>query len=150
MSTDKPTGFTVIDGGPTSEDPPAPAPRKPVCHMDGTVSYEAADGTWCKRSSAVSGGDLERYSEALQLRVLKHLSTSRKPQDDAAGVSAKQPTPEPIAAVEDTSAAAPDDQVPAATQQVDAPEPAADALAEALFRGFPGNNGETIEVEVNP
>jgi len=27
---------------------------------------------------------------------------------------------------------------------------AADALAEALFRGFPGNNGETIEVEVNP
>ena len=29
-------------------------------------------------------------------------------------------------------------------------EPAADALAEALFRGFPGKNGETIEVEVNP
>ncbi|MBL4792718.1 DUF4136 domain-containing protein [Citromicrobium bathyomarinum] len=29
-------------------------------------------------------------------------------------------------------------------------QPAADALAEALFRGFPGNNGETIEVEVNP
>ena len=24
------------------------------------------------------------------------------------------------------------------------------ALAEALFRGFPGNSGETIEVEVNP
>ncbi|MEL7730357.1 DUF4136 domain-containing protein [Citromicrobium bathyomarinum] len=29
-------------------------------------------------------------------------------------------------------------------------EPAAAALADALFRGFPGNNGETIEVEVNP
>lgn len=28
--------------------------------------------------------------------------------------------------------------------------PAADALAEALFQGFPGNSGETIEVEVNP
>ena len=28
--------------------------------------------------------------------------------------------------------------------------PAADALADALFRGFPGNSGETIEVEVNP
>ena len=27
---------------------------------------------------------------------------------------------------------------------------AATALADALFRGFPGNNGETIEVEVNP
>lgn len=29
-------------------------------------------------------------------------------------------------------------------------EGAADALADAMFRGFPGNNGETIEVEVNP
>tara|TARA_B100000678_G_scaffold239023_2_gene209319 strand:- start:1605 stop:2216 length:612 start_codon:yes stop_codon:yes gene_type:complete len=29
-------------------------------------------------------------------------------------------------------------------------EPAAAALADALFGGFPGNNGETIEVEVNP
>lgn len=29
-------------------------------------------------------------------------------------------------------------------------EAAAQALADALFRGFPGNNGETIEVEVNP
>lgn len=29
-------------------------------------------------------------------------------------------------------------------------EPAAAALADALFRGFPGNNGETIEVEINP
>ena len=29
-------------------------------------------------------------------------------------------------------------------------EGAADALADALFRGFPGNNGETIEVEINP
>ncbi|NCP20329.1 MAG: DUF4136 domain-containing protein [Erythrobacter sp.] len=28
--------------------------------------------------------------------------------------------------------------------------PAAQALADALFTGFPGNNGETIEVEVNP
>ena len=28
-------------------------------------------------------------------------------------------------------------------------EPAAAALADALFRGFPGNNGETIEVEIN-
>ena len=28
--------------------------------------------------------------------------------------------------------------------------PAAQALAEALFTGFPGNSGETIEVEVNP
>jgi len=28
--------------------------------------------------------------------------------------------------------------------------PAAQALAEALFTGFPGNGGETIEVEVNP
>ena len=29
-------------------------------------------------------------------------------------------------------------------------EAAAQALADALFRGFPGNNGETIEVEINP
>ena len=28
-------------------------------------------------------------------------------------------------------------------------EPAAAALADALFRGFPGNNGETIEVEID-
>ena len=30
------------------------------------------------------------------------------------------------------------------------PEAMRAALAEALFRGFPGNSGETIEVEVNP